>query len=728
MEAEAQDSGETPLHSRMSAMQELVRGGQFREAEEAGCSERPCLGMRISDVQDCTGLPGGSGARLLAGFVGGERVVVKKPVVSVSEDLERFRKELQTMAACQGHDGVIAFLGARLLPPDYFLVVRRYERSVADAIYEDGWRPGLGEALTLMQGVADAMAHVHSKRVLHRDIKPANVLLGASASGPGAFRVFPVIADFGIAEFEDALWEEYTSTDASVVCGRNGFYKRFMVGTLEYMSPEILMRKSTHTRACDVYAWSVMANEVITGRFPFSDCTTENPKAHTILEMGYGRQELAAAVVSEGLRPILSPTTPDAMLTVLDAGWHEDPAQRPTFEAISRDVLALARDAPDTLQCSAYGMAFSADDALPSTGKDAVEPGELEPGEHAHGADAVSTHDSGSSWLDLPLSISGYMPTLSSGSFITPGMRGADHMEDTIIIDRLGMTTPPGGPEREPDVYVFGVFDGHRGDEASKFMEESFVAILKANVHRETPGSALAAAFEQCESQLRTSLDDEWRTRVRRMGAEAAGLRPFPGTTAIAMLIRGDTLAVANCGDCRAILCRGGDPLQLSTDHTASDPEERRRLESLGFSVVHFNGNPRVPPAMIEVTRSIGDYDMKEHGLSAEADTVEIRLEENDEFIVMGSDGLFEYLSNEEIVGLVHDTVKDAQMCSKRLVTEAMMRGTTDNVSCIVAFVSPCKTLERIYAKGEQKYKYTSTYYSSRDDNTISEATMADRY
>jgi len=119
---------------------------------------------------------------------------------------------------------------------------------------------------------------------------------------------------------------------------------------------------------------------------------------------------------------------------------------------------------------------------------------------------------------------------------------------------------------------------------------------------------------------------------------------------------------------------------------------------------------------------------MKEHGLSAEADTVEIRLEENDEFIVMGSDGLFENLSNEEIVGLVHDTVKDAQMCSKRLVTEAITRGTTDNVSCIVAFLSPRKTLERIYAKGEQKYKYTSTYYSSRDDNTISEATMEDRY
>ena len=325
--------------------------------------------------------------------------------------------------------------------------------------------------------------------------------------------------------------------------------------------------------------------------------------------------------------------------------------------------------------------------------------------------------------MDRPAA-SGFTPTLSFGSFITPGMRGADHMEDFIVVERLDA---PAGPSSGA-LHVFGVFDGHRGDQASRFMGERFASILADSLRTAAPAATLAVAFGECESRLRAKLDGEWRARVARMGAAAAGARPYPGTTAIAVLIHGGTLAVANCGDCRAVLCRGGDPLQLSTDHTAGDPGERRRLESSGFRVVERGGSARLAPAMIEVSRSVGDFDMKEHGLIADPETAELSLGPNDEFVVLGSDGLFERLSNEEIVGLVHDTVKDPDMCAKRLVTEAMTRGTGDNVSCIVVFLSPRKTLERIYAKGEQKYRYTSTHYSSRDDNRISEAVMADRY
>ena len=61
-----------------------------------------------------------------------------------------------------------------------------------------------------------------------------------------------------------------------------------MVGTLEYMAPECLL-KEPGSPASDVYAWAVTVNELATGTFPFSDCTRDNPKAHTVLEMGYGR-------------------------------------------------------------------------------------------------------------------------------------------------------------------------------------------------------------------------------------------------------------------------------------------------------------------------------------------------------------------------------------------------------------------------------------------------------
>ena len=60
------------------------------------------------------------------------------------------------------------------------------------------------------------------------------------------------------------------------------------VGTLQYLSPEVLQKRPAGY-ASDVYAWAVTINEVATGVFPFSDCTKDNPKVHTVLDFGYGR-------------------------------------------------------------------------------------------------------------------------------------------------------------------------------------------------------------------------------------------------------------------------------------------------------------------------------------------------------------------------------------------------------------------------------------------------------
>lgn len=61
-----------------------------------------------------------------------------------------------------------------------------------------------------------------------------------------------------------------------------------MMGTLEYMAPEVLLRQGI-SQAADVYAWAISVNELATGVQPFSDCTKENPAVHTILDMNYGR-------------------------------------------------------------------------------------------------------------------------------------------------------------------------------------------------------------------------------------------------------------------------------------------------------------------------------------------------------------------------------------------------------------------------------------------------------
>lgn len=64
---------------------------------------------------------------------------------------------------------------------------------------------------------------------------------------------------------------------------------------------------------------------------------------------------------------------------------------------------------------------------------------------------------------------------------------------------------------------------------------------------------------------------------------------------------------------------------------------------------------------------------------------------------VMASDGLWDVMSNADVVSIIKDTVKEAGMCSKRLATEAAARGSKDNITVIVVFLRPVSTAERIY-------------------------------
>lgn len=55
-----------------------------------------------------------------------------------------------------------------------------------------------------------------------------------------------------------------------------------------------------------------------------------------------------------------------------------------------------------------------------------------------------------------------------------------------------------------------------------------------------------------------------------------------------------------------------------------------------------------------------------------------------------------------QAVGLVFDTVKEADMCGKRLVTEALTRGSNDNITALVTFLTPVTTLEKVFSEGKQ--------------------------
>lgn len=150
------------------------------------------------------------------------------------------------------------------------------------------------------------------------------------------------------------------------------------------------------------------------------------------------------------------------------------------------------------------------------------------------------------------------------------------------------------------------------------------------------------------------------------------------------------SLLVANAGDCRAVLSRFGRAMVLSRDHKPCCPNERMRVESLGGYVDDGYLN-----SQLGVTRALGDWHlegMKEMGdkegpLSAEPELKLITLTKDDEFLIVGSDGMWDVFSNQNAVDFARRRLQehnDVKLCCKQIVEEAIKRGACDNLTVVM--------------------------------------------
>ena len=99
------------------------------------------------------------------------------------------------------------------------------------------------------------------------------------------------------------------------------------------------------------------------------------------------------------------------------------------------------------------------------------------------------------------------------------------------------------------------------------------------------------------------------------------------GTTATVCLLRnGIELVVGHVGDSRATLCRSGQSLRLTNDHEPDNLVEKARIERSGGHVTWSSlGKPRVN-GRLQMTRSIGDVDLKPYGVTAEPEVQSIEV------------------------------------------------------------------------------------------------------
>ncbi|KAL4575396.1 hypothetical protein LXL04_022239 [Taraxacum kok-saghyz] len=287
-----------------------------------------------------------------------------------------------------------------------------------------------------------------------------------------------------------------------------------------------------------------------------------------------------------------------------------------------------------------------------------------------------------------------YMPMIRSGSCAEKGPK--EYMEDEhICIDNLLQHLQRS--EGFPSLGAFyGVFDGHGGTDAASFVRKNILKyILEDPQFPICPKKAIRNAYMKADQAF----------------AETTTLDISSGTTALTTFIFGRytnqtkslllsiinnhkfckirMMVVANAGDCRAVLGKRGRAIELSNDHKPNSISERHRIEKLGGIIYdgYLNGQ-------LSVARALGDWHMKVSGcpLSSEPELQEILLLPEDEFVIMGCDGLWDVMSSQCAVTIARKELmihNDPERCSRELVREALKRNTCDNLTVIVVCFSP---------------------------------------
>jgi eukaryotic-like serine/threonine-protein kinase len=198
----------------------------------------------------------------------GRRVVLKVLAGDAAAGLsaDRFRREIQLAAALQ-HPHIVPLLSAGTAGELLYYTMPFVEgESLRARLHRTGELP-VDEAVRYLREVASALEYAHAHGVVHRDIKPDNVLVSNG---------YAVVADFGVAK----------AVSASATVGSAGLTSLGVaIGTPAYMAPEQAAGDPGTDHRADIYAFGVMAYELLSGQTPFSGRPTPSLLAAHATEM-----------------------------------------------------------------------------------------------------------------------------------------------------------------------------------------------------------------------------------------------------------------------------------------------------------------------------------------------------------------------------------------------------------------------------------------------------------
>ena len=217
----------------------------------------------------------------------------------------------------------------------------------------------------------------------------------------------------------------------------------------------------------------------------------------------------------------------------------------------------------------------------------------------------------------------------------------------------------------DPNKILFCIFDGHGGGQVSKYLQQYFAVFMKKMF-------LFKEHFKDFQ-RLFKLLDE----KIKLLNV------PDVGSTATIVYIEKQPsgkriLYCANVGDSRCVLVNRKGIMRMTHDDRVDDPKENERVINQGGIIV----NNRIYGRLM-LSRSFGDWEIKQYGLIVEPHLVKIEINEDDLYLIVASDGVWDVIEDEECKGFTEIYANSLDIC-KYLVQECLNRGSLDNISCFV--------------------------------------------
>src|SRR5436190_7704428 len=180
---------------------------------------------------------------------------------------------------------------------DFVIIMKYYKSDLKNYLTKskDFHNIKWDKKLKILKHIAEGLRHIHNQNIIHRDLHSGNILCENDDD--------VIISDLGISK------SAMESTN-----------DRKVYGIISYMAPEILQGKKC-TKASDIYSFSMIMWEFMTGRIPYDDFDNRN--------------ELMIKIC-DGYRPELEDyTAPNSYIKLMQECWNPDPINRPSSDDIS---------------------------------------------------------------------------------------------------------------------------------------------------------------------------------------------------------------------------------------------------------------------------------------------------------------------------------------------------------------------------------------------------------